>query len=70
MKYPKKVKTIFVQFAKYDCRQINVHKGSKFLYWFIQPYEKPYTSLIGNLPNILNADLLDETLKKLDGFHL
>jgi hypothetical protein len=67
MKYPKKSKTIFVQFDECDCRQVNVHRGRKFLYWFIEPYKKPFKTNIGEIPFLLCGKNINE---KLEGFHL
>ncbi len=30
MKYPKKHTTKFIQFGKFDCRQVNLHVGKKY----------------------------------------
>lgn len=47
-KYPKLVCTFFLDLpitimedSPFECRQLNVHIGNKFLYWFIEPQEQP-----------------------------
>jgi hypothetical protein len=58
MSYPKKRITEFVEFDEYDCRQVNLHLGRKWNYWFIEPNEKPIKLLKGELPEDLkNKDL-------------
>lgn len=53
MKYPKNSKTVFLQLSDNDCRQINMHIGRKWTYWFIEPSEHPIKLLNGEYPSIL-----------------
>jgi len=53
-KYPKHFFTEELQFGDCDCRQLNVHKGRKFTYWFLEPNEKPFKTPNGIIPEELN----------------
>ncbi len=53
MKYPKKVISKFVQVAKYDCRQVNIHIGRKWAYIFIEPRKFSIKLPIAELDRIL-----------------
>lgn len=64
MKYPKKSETEFIQFSENDCRQINVHKGTKYNYWFIEPSIKAIKLKIGILPEVL----INKKLNKITNF--
>lgn len=69
MKYPKNKKTIFIQFSDCDCRQINVHKGAKYVYWFIQPFEKPFKTEIGDIPIMLcGENIYNSVVEELTNF--
>lgn len=48
MKYPKKVKMGFTD--EPQSRQVNVHMGRKFDYWFVQPNKDPYVIDSGSTP--------------------
>ena len=50
MKYPKDNKSMFLQFSEFDCRQVNVHIGRLYNYWFIEPNDKPINSKKGVIP--------------------
>lgn len=57
MGYPKKVKTGFTN--EPQSRQVNVHMGRKFDYWFVQPNEKPYKVDSGSIPpQMQDADII------------
>jgi hypothetical protein len=53
MKYPKKRISQFIQLHENDCRQINIHIGRKYNYWFIEPNEQPIKLSPDQLPDIL-----------------
>ncbi len=58
MSYPKKSVSEFIQFGEYDCRQVNLHIGRIYNYWFIQPNEKPIKLKKGELPTELKGQKL------------
>ena len=49
MRYPKKRKTGFTEEGS-NSRQVNVHLGRKFDYWFVQPNDFPYVVKSGEVP--------------------
>lgn len=53
MKYPKKVKVGFTD--ETQSRQVNVHIGKKFDYWFVQPNKKPYVTDSGSIPSQMHG---------------
>jgi hypothetical protein len=53
MKYPKNIISEFVEYSEYDCRQVNLHIGRIYNYWFIEPNKHPYKLLKGELPREL-----------------
>lgn len=55
MSYPKKHKTIFIQLEEFDCRQVNIHLGTKYNYWFISPNKLPFKLKKGDIPDILKG---------------
>ena len=60
MKYPKNKMTAFIQLSENNCPQVNLHKGSVWNYWFIEPSETPIKLAKGHIPELLkNADLGD-----------
>lgn len=66
MKYPKKHTTIFIQVAEYDCKQVNIHFGRKYSYWFIEPNEFAIKLLKNEIPKELKKYYSDfkEKLEK------
>lgn len=50
MRYPKKTKTGFTEEDR-NSRQVNVHMGRKFDYWFVQPNHFPYVVKSGEIPS-------------------
>lgn len=48
MRYPKRSKTGFTEES--NSRQVNVHMGRKFDYWFVEPNERPYVVASGSVP--------------------
>lgn len=60
MKYPKNKMTAFIQLSENNCPQVNLHKGSVWNYWFIEPSETPIKLPKGHIPELLkNSDLGD-----------
>ncbi len=58
MKYPKNKMTAFIQLSENNCPQVNLHKGSVYNYWFIEPSENPVKLHKGQIPDLLKkADL-------------
>ena len=52
--------TAFIQLSDDNCLQVNLHKGSVWNYWFIEPSEKPIKLPKGETPELLKkADLGD-----------
>ena len=52
--------TAFIQLSKNNCPQVNLHKGSVWNYWFIEPSETPIKLAKGHIPELLkNSDLGD-----------
>ena len=69
MATPKKKMTAFVQTAKYECPQVNLHVGRKYAYWYIQDCDdSPFKLLKGEVPEPLQAHLQDDSVKKLQEF--
>jgi len=59
-KYPKSKMTAFIQLSKFDCVQVNLHKGNIYNYWFIEPSEKPIKMIKCEIPELLKGkDLSD-----------
>ena len=50
MKYPKDNRNMFLQFDEFDCRQVTVHVGRLYNYWFIEPNDKPIKAKKGVIP--------------------
>lgn len=50
MRYPKKTKTGFTEEDR-NSRQVNVHMGRKYDYWFVQPNHFPYVAKSGEIPS-------------------
>ncbi len=63
MASPKKRITEFVQYAEFDYRQVNLHRGKKYCYWFIQPATKPVKLLIGEVPDELKGKDLGKLIE-------
>ena len=60
MKYPKNKMMAFIQLSENNCPQVNLHKGTVYNYWFIEPSEKPIKMRKGQIPELLKkADLGD-----------
>lgn len=57
MKYPKKVKVGFTD--ERQSRQVNVHMGRKFDYWFVQPSDCPYVVGSGLVPSQMHGVKID-----------
>ena len=55
MSYPKNKITAFVRFSENENRQVNLHKGVVYNYWFIEPYEKPFKMNKGQVPFLLKG---------------
>ena len=52
--------TAFIRLSENNHPQVNLHKGSVYNYWFIEPSEKPIKLTKGQIPELLkNADLGD-----------
>ena len=52
--------TAFIQLSENNCPQVNLHKGTVYNYWFVEPSEKPIKMRKGQIPELLkNADLGD-----------
>lgn len=58
-KYPKSKETIFIEFGEFDCRQLNIHYGREYNYWFLQRKNLDGCTLYklpkGNIPYILKG---------------
>lgn len=66
MRVPSKYKfTEFVQFDEYDCRQVNLHIGRTYNYWFIEPSSNYIKLKAGNIPDIL----IDKKIGILNNCH-
>lgn len=55
MKYPKNKMTAFIQLSENNSPQVNLHKGSVYNYWFIEPSVKPIKMLKGQVPELLKG---------------
>lgn len=58
-KYPKSHRTFWLE----DGTQVNVHYGSKYNYWFIQPSAKPIKLTKAEVPSRLYQHSLNLALK-------
>ncbi len=55
MRYPKNKVTAFIRFSENEIRQVNIHKGTVYNYWFIQPHKKPFKMQKGQVPDFLKG---------------